>query len=87
MAGLIEGMLRRKEGMGIRDRNAYKEAVGASIDASEPTAEPERVPGYQGVTAGPKGPGSSKAGFIAEQIRKGKDEATARRMADQIFGR
>jgi hypothetical protein len=85
MAGLIEGMLRRKEGMGIRDRNAYKDAVGASIDASEEAPEVERS--SQGVTAGPKGPGSSKAGFIAEQIRRGKDEATARRMADQIFGR
>jgi len=85
MAGILERMIGKKEGLGMRDRNAYKDAVGASIDASEDEPVTERS--NQGVTTGPKGPGSSKAGFIAEQLRKGKDEATAKRMAEQIFGR
>ena len=72
--------------MGMAQKNAYKQAVGASIDASE--APEQRGPaGYQGVTTGPKGPGSSKSGFIADQVRRGKDRATAQRMADQIFGK
>lgn len=71
------------EGMGIKDRNAYKEATGASIDASE--MPEERAD--QGVTKGPQGPGAVKAAFMAEQLRKGKDQATAQRMADQIYGK
>lgn len=71
--------------MGMREKNAYTKAVGATLDATEPSDQ--RGPaGYQGVTTGPKGPGTSKAAFIAEQIAKGKDAATAQRMADQIFG-
>lgn len=82
MPGLINtGM----DPMGARAKNAYKTAVGASIDATE--GEETRGPaGYQGVTTGPKGPGSDKSAFIAEQVRRGKDQATAQRMADQIFG-
>jgi len=72
--------------MGFKQKEAYKEATGGSIDDSE--VKEQRGPsGYQGVTTGPKGPGSSKSGFISEQIKKGKDETTAKRMADQIFGK
>ena len=83
MAGLLTTGI---DPMGIAQKNAYKEAVGASIDASEP--QEQRGPaGYQGVGTGPKGPGSSKSAFIADQLRRGKDQATAQRMADQIFGK
>lgn len=94
MAGLLS---RAMEGMGIRDRNAYKDATGATIDDTE-EMDPETLAhinasreaierSYQGVTKGPQGPGASKAGFIAEQLRKGKDQTTAQRMADQIYGK
>ena len=82
--GLLDSKM---DPMGVGAKNAYKQAVGASIDASE-SQEQERGPaGYQGVTTGPKGPGASKSAFIAEQLRRGKDQATAQRMADQIFGK
>ena len=72
--------------MGQRQKKIYEESTGASIDDSE--VKPQRGPeGYQGVTTGPKGPGNSKSGFITEQIKKGKDQETARRMADQIYGK
>jgi hypothetical protein len=71
--------------MGMAQKNAYRLATGASIDASE-KAEDRGPAGYQGVTAGPKGPGVDKSAFIADQLRRGKDQATAKRMADQIFG-
>jgi hypothetical protein len=80
--GLIDSNM---DAMGIAQKNAYKTATGASIDASEKPEE--RGPaGYQGVTTGPKGPGVDKAAFIADQLRRGKDQASAQRMADQIFG-
>jgi hypothetical protein len=81
--------------MGMAQKKAYKDAVGASVDADELdqntldniNASSDAINrSYQGVTTGPKGPGTSKAAFIAEQLKKGKDQATAKRMADQIFG-
>ncbi len=69
--------------MGLKQKKIYEEATGASIDDSE-TPQPTTS---QGVTTGPKGPGPSKPGFIAEQLKRGKDQATAQRMADQIYGK
>lgn len=74
------------DAMGIAQKNAYKAATGASIDASD---QPEaRGPaGYQGVTTGPAGPGPRKSAFIEAETKKGQhDPATIKRMADQIFG-
>ena len=81
--GLLDSKM---DPMGMAAKNAYKQAIGTSIDASEPNEQRGPV-GYQGVTAGPKGPGTSKAAFIADELAKGKDEPTTRRMADQIFGK
>jgi hypothetical protein len=72
--------------MGLADKTEYKNATGASIDATE-TPAPRGPASYQGVTTGPKGPGRSKSEFIEEQVRRGKDRATAQRMGDQIFGK
>jgi hypothetical protein len=83
MPGIVT---QRMDPMGMAQKNAYREAIGASIDASELRGSPRGPEGYQGVTTGPKGPGPSKAAFIAEQISKGKSAATAQMMADQIYG-
>lgn len=79
-------LMAQADPMGMAQKNAYRDAIGASIDASEQPQQ--RGPaGYQGVTTGPKGPGNNKDAFIREQLGKGKDRATAQRMADQIFGK
>jgi hypothetical protein len=83
------------DAMGMAQKKAYKDAVGASVDADELdqntldniNASSDAINrSYQGVTTGPTGPGTNKSAFIAEQLKKGKDQATAKRMADQIFG-
>lgn len=83
MAGILERLMGKNEGMGMRDRNAYKEAVGASIDASETEAPVERSP--QGVVGYPR---KNKEGLAELLVKTGraKNMDEARQKAGYMTG-